>query len=120
VIEALRGERVVAVAAGQGHGLVLTKAGAVLSFGFGGHGRLGHGDLFLQRTPKVIEALHGERVVAASAGYCHSLVLTEGGAILSFGADDSGKLGHGDEENQRTPKVIEALHSQRVMAASAG
>jgi alpha-tubulin suppressor-like RCC1 family protein len=73
-----------------------------------------------QRTPKVIEALRGEKVVAVSAGENHSLVLTEAGAVLSFGLGDDGCLGHGDEEHQRTPKVIEALRSERVVAVAGG
>jgi alpha-tubulin suppressor-like RCC1 family protein len=119
-IEALRGERVVAVGAGKDHSLVLTEAGAVLSFGDGRHGRLGHSDDESQRTPKVIEALRGERVVAVAAGGLHSLVLTEAGAVLSFGGGHWGRLGHGDEECQRTPKVIEALRGERVVEVLAG
>jgi hypothetical protein len=91
---------VVAVSAGEYHSLVLTEAGAVLSFGGGGQGagnsRLGHGDGEEQHTPtKAIEALSGEHVVAVAAGRLHSLVLTEAGAVLSFGFGDLGGLGHG-------------------------
>ena len=32
------------VAAGNGHSLLLAEGGALLSCGFGGSGRLGHGD----------------------------------------------------------------------------
>jgi alpha-tubulin suppressor-like RCC1 family protein len=116
VIEALRSERVVAVSAGDQHSLVLTEAGDVLSFGDG----VGHGDTQHYLTPKVIEALRDERVVAVAAGNGHSLVLTEAGAVLSFGYGLSGRLGHGDEEDQLTPKVIEALRGERVTGVVAG
>ena len=36
-------------------------------------------------------------------------MLTEAGAVFSCGRGDDGQLGHGDEENQRTPKLIKAL-----------
>ena len=72
----MAGGRVVSVAACEHHSLVLTEAGAVFSFGEG-EGSLGHGDMEEQRTPKVIEALSGERVVAVAAGSQHSLVLTD-------------------------------------------
>jgi alpha-tubulin suppressor-like RCC1 family protein len=81
---------------------------------------LGHGDEENQLTPKVIEALRGERVVAVSAGGAHSLVLTEAGAVLSFGDGGEGQLGHGDTDNWSTPKVIEALRGERVVAMEAG
>ena len=127
LIEALRGERAVAVAAGQCHSLVLTAQGSVLSFGDGGHGCLGHGSGALangngmfQFLPKVVEALRGERVAAISAGDFHSFVLTREGALLSCGYGWKGRLGHGDEEDQHLPKLVEALRGVRVVAVSTG
>ena len=105
---------------GLTHSLVVTEAGAVLSFGCGGDGCLGHGDHHDQHTPKLIEALRGERVVAVAAGVMHSLVATETGTVLSFGWGGAGRLGHCDEESQLTPKLIEALRGKRVAAVSAG
>ena len=99
---------------------MVTETGAVFSFGQGGDGQLGHGDAEDQPTPKVIEALRGERVMAMSAGVAHSLVLTEARAVLSFGDGDYGRLGHGDRENRHTPKVIEALQGVRVSEVAAG
>ena len=120
VIDALRGVRVVAIAAGGYHSMVLTDEGVVLSFGHGWYGRLGHGDEMTQWVPKVIEALSGVRVVAIAASSDHSMVLTDDGTVLSFGDGDRGQLGHGDEETQRAPKVIEALCGRRVVAIAAG
>ena len=65
-------------------------------------------------TPKVIEALRGERVVAVSAGPYHSLVLTEASELLSFGDGDDRRLGGAEE--QHTPKFIEALGGERVVS----
>jgi alpha-tubulin suppressor-like RCC1 family protein len=118
LLEALRGERVAAVAAGGCHSLVLTEAGAVLSFGCGGDGRLGHGDHETQLTPKVVEALRCERVTAVSAGLHHSLVLTETGTeVLSFVYMVVSAVAWATatyEQNQLTPKVIEALRGEQV------
>ena len=52
VISELQGIRVVAVATGYYHSLVLTAAGEVFSFGYGRHGALGHGDVEDQFTIK--------------------------------------------------------------------
>ena len=55
-VEALAGQRVVAVSAGGEHSLALTADGAVFTWGDGGLGRLGHGeDLSNQLLPKKIE-----------------------------------------------------------------
>ena len=51
------GQRVVAVSAGTYHSLALTADGAVLTWGKGEHGCLGHGeDLSNQLLPKKVEA----------------------------------------------------------------
>ena len=135
-VEALAGQRVVAVAAGSEHSFALAADGAVWSWGCGDHGRLGHGDRQRQLLPKKVEALAGQRVVAVSAGFEHSFALTADGAAWSWGDRDCrlrwdgaawswsdgdyGRLGHGDEQGQLLPKKIEAFAGQRVVAVSAG
>ncbi|EOD11773.1 hypothetical protein EMIHUDRAFT_357542, partial [Emiliania huxleyi CCMP1516] len=71
--------------------------------------RLGHGDEQSQLLPKKVEALTGQRVVAVSAGAYHSLAITADGAVWSWGWGASGRLGHGDEQNQWQPKKLEAF-----------
>ena len=62
-IEAIAGRRVVAASAGAGHSLALTADGAVLSWGRGEDGCLGHGeDLSNQLRPKKVEARAPGRV----------------------------------------------------------
>ena len=101
--------RIERVAVGDSHVLALTHTGAVLTFGCGGSGVLGHGDEAWQFVPKVIEALRNVRVMAIAAGYKHSMVLTDEGEVLSFGYGGYGQLGHGDQADQLVPKVISGL-----------
>ena len=119
-VEALAGQRVVAVSATGSHSLAITADGAVWSWGWGGYGMLGHGDQQNQLLPKKIEAFAGLRVVAVSVGHDHSLALTADGAVWSWGDGDYGQLGHGDEEDQWQPKKVEAFAGQRVVALSDG
>ena len=49
------------------------------------------------------------RAVSVSAGPFHSLTLTADGAVWSWGGGASGKLGHGDGQDQLLPKKIEAF-----------
>ena len=108
-VEALAGQRVVAVSAGAHHSLGLTASGAVWSWGGGGGGKLGHGNTQTQRQPKKVEALAGQRVVAVSAGGFHSLALTADGAVFTWGEGKRGCLGHREDlSNQLLPKKIEA------------
>ena len=119
-IEALAGQRVLAVSAGEDHSLAITADGSVWSWGRGDLGRLGHGDGQNQPLPKKIEAFAGRRVVAVSAGYSHSLAVAADGAVWSWGYGGFGRLGHGDGQTQLLPKKVEAFAGQRVVAASAG
>mmetsp|Transcript_35085 Transcript_35085/g.91983 ORF Transcript_35085/g.91983 Transcript_35085/m.91983 type:complete len:285 (+) Transcript_35085:329-1183(+) len=120
VVPGLAAVRVSSVAADDNHTLVLSEDGAIYSFGWGDAGRLGHGDEENLRTPRVIEGLRGVRACAVAAGGAQSLVLAASGAVYSFGFGGDGQLGHGDEDGQLTPKVIEALRSVRVCAVAAG
>ena len=54
--------RIERICLGAGHILALTDTGAVLSFGLGKCGQLGHGDRADRREPMVIEALRDVRV----------------------------------------------------------
>ena len=114
-VEALSGVRVVAIAAGCFHLMVLTDEGEVLSSGIGKLGQLGHGDREDQWKFKVIEALRGRHVVAIAAGGLHSMVLTDDGTVLSFGdgAFPSG-VGAPGADRWLVPQVIEALNDERV------
>jgi len=119
-IEAFAGQHVVAVSAGGRHSLALAADGAVWSWGGGANGRLGHGDQQSQLLPKKIEALAGQRVVAVSAGFSHSIAVTADGAVWSWGNGANGQLGHGDQQEQQLPKEIAAFAGRRVVAVSAG
>ena len=108
-VEALAGRRVVAVSPGDGHSIALTADGAVWSWGYGGHGLLGHGDEQRQLLPKKIEAFAGQRVNAVSAGLYHSFAITADGAVFTWGEGEDGCLGHGEDlSNQLLPKKVEA------------
>ena len=119
-VEGLSGVRVCAVSAGHYLSLFLAEDGAVYSCGYGGEGRLGHGDEENQFVPRRIEALRGTRVCAMSAKMEHSLFASEEGFAFSTGKGSGGTLGHGSEENQLVPRRIEALRGVRVCAVSVG
>ena len=121
-IAALQGVRVCGVAAGEMHSLVVSTSGRSYSFGHGGDGALGHGVCAAQHSPRLVEALHGVRVLAVAAGQFHSLALSVAGEVYSFGRGDSGELGHGDMAGQRqlTPRMIAGLQGVRVCSVTAG
>ena len=82
---------------------------------------MGHGDVEQhQILPKKIDAFAGLHVVAVAAGGEHSLALTADGSVWSWGDGGMSNLGHGDEQRQLLPKIIEALAGMRIVAVAAG
>ena len=77
-----------------------------------------------QEQPHVVRELSNTiKVVAVSAGPCHSLLLTSQGEVYSWGAGRRGRLGLGDEEPRIHPTKISCFGPQTgqiVYKASAG
>ena len=60
------------------------------------------------------------RCFMSAAGGDHSMALTAGGHTLSWGAGGHGRLGHGHEEHQLLPELVQALRDEDVLQISAG
>lgn len=72
--------------------------------------------------PHSISSLSSIRVqhVASGPSACHSIIICEGGTVMSFGRNDKGQLGHGNTIRCDKPKVIESLKTYTFMQASCG
>jgi hypothetical protein len=72
-------------------------------------------------APYRVAALEGVRIASVAAGAGFTLVVTEAGAVYSFGMGD-GHLGHGEGggEDVFLPKRIEALDGIHVASVAAG
>ena len=68
----------------------------------------------------MITALQGVGVIEISTGGFHSTALTSEGTLYTWGGGDKGQLGHGDENSQNVPVIVEALRGKRVVHCSAG
>lgn len=111
----------VAVAAGYSHTAVITDAGELFTFGNGRRGRLG---LDVEHPPRYaptrVEALVGKRVTCVAAGDDHTVVCTDKGEVYTFGGGKDGRLGHGSEDDVRTPRRVEGLVGRKATAVAAG
>eukprot|EP01083_Nonionella_stella_P080552 221420_1 len=98
----------------NGHTVLLTEDGNVLSFGGNKCGQLGHDKVFglikkgKYHEPKVIESLINVNIIDISCGYNTTLCVSKNGDLYAFGNGEYGQLGHGDDTtNQYTPKMVE-------------
>ena len=87
IIRGLSGRRVVAVAAGSRHSLVLADGGHVYTFGDGGGGKLGHGDGGrFHWIPRKVDGMGAAEVVGIAAGEAHCLCTMRDGRVLAWGS----------------------------------
>ena len=120
---------IVAVGTGSYTSFAIAGGGQVLAWGINNYGQLGiqaEGDAAGDGAffaPAPVPSLSGKRVTSISGGEHHTLAVTEGGSMLSFGRPTYGRLGRTDvnaEEDARVwqPKEVHGL--SRVVAGAAG
>jgi len=87
------------VSAGGSHSLCIEASGAVLSWGHGGAGRLGHGDVANQTLPKRVDTLVGSPARLVCGGGMHSLMVA-GERLYACGYKGDGRLGLGGPDGR--------------------
>jgi len=128
-IEALRHDKIVAVAASGSFVMALTEEGGVFSWGFAEEGEddeshtfpeLGHGDDqgLVQRAPKLIAGLQDAFVLSIAAGDEHCLALVDSGEVFSWGFGASGQLGH-TQDSISVPTLVPFPETKKPVAAIA-
>lgn len=117
---------VVALAVGDTHACARHPDGRFSCWGERYYGQLGIGgvdtaDVAPPGAPTAL-TLNGAaaKVVDLAAGVTHTCALTDGGAVVCFGRNDSGQIGPGavgQEEEIRTPLVITGVGEARALGA---
>ncbi|KAB5581409.1 hypothetical protein PHYPO_G00175350 [Pangasianodon hypophthalmus] len=115
---------VAAIACGQDHSLALCDSGQVFSWGAGGEGQLGHSSPVAKcpkPVPVQIKLPFQIPVVQVACGDFHSLALTKGGEVFSWGQNKYGQLGLGKSVDlQPEPALVRFLVGVPVIQISAG
>ncbi|XP_074446115.1 putative E3 ubiquitin-protein ligase HERC4 isoform X3 [Larus michahellis] len=110
-VGALDAQNIVAVSCGEAHTLALNDKGQVYAWGLATDGQLGlPGTEECIRVPRNIKSLSEIQIVQVACGYCHSLALSKGSEVFSWGQNKYGQLGLGYEyKKQNSPHVIKSL-----------
>ena len=120
------GSPVLMVSCGLRHTLAVTARAQVFSWGYGGEGRLGHGDSEDRLVPRPIPTkCLGGAVALVAAGWEHSVAVTEEGDVFTWGYGGVGRLGHSDTSNRWLPTKVAAEHfgthrHERIVMVAAG
>mgnify|MGYP002380472937 CR=1 FL=1 len=110
--------------------------GEVYTWGEGTYGQLGHGPAVpsYSKPLKVGQPLHGNLVVQIGCGSNHTAALTEKGKhtsrplsysrslstntlgqLYTWGYGVNGRLGHGNEEDQKLPRLVTTMQGKKVI-----
>ncbi|CAH2103304.1 unnamed protein product [Euphydryas editha] len=95
------GHRIVAVACGLHHTILLSEHGEVFTFGSNQWGALGAGDI---ATHHRVVRVRVPRAAAIAAGSNHSAVLTRDGELYTFGSYQKGSLGRARQDEPRSDR----------------
>ncbi len=108
---------IISISQSESYSLALDASGHIYSFGQNVFGQLGLGDNNDRNIPTLIPNLDNIAQISGDGGK-HSLALTSTGQVYSFGDNNSGKLGLGDEVNRNIPTLIPNLNN--IVSISAG
>ncbi len=116
--------KVIAVTGGGSHTVILKDDGTVWAWGRNNHGQLGNGGTVNSAAPIQIRDpggfgyLNGIKAVAAGENY--TVALASDGTVWSWGANNHGQLGIGDNTEDKTTPVRVNLPGVQIKAIAAG
>ncbi|XP_029964979.1 probable E3 ubiquitin-protein ligase HERC4 isoform X2 [Salarias fasciatus] len=115
---------VVAIACGQNHSLAVGGSGHVFSWGAGVDGQRGlppNELAAIGNRPSQVPIPLAMPIIQVACGNSHSLALTNGGDVFSWGLNSHGQLGQGKEVAlQYVPDLVGALSGVAVTQIAAG
>lgn len=83
------GERIDSIECGFRHAIARSTLGKVYTWGWNGHGQLGHGHFDSELSPRLLELSKGtlkrEKILQVGAGYSHTVVMTDNRELIWFG-----------------------------------
>ena len=109
----------VPLAAGWQHTLVVSARGGGWAAGLNDHGQLGNGSTSAQHDIFAHADIHGQRVVAVAARFCHKAVITDSGELWTLGCNGHGQLGVGDTRDRHAPVQVSG-NGRRFVSVTAG
>lgn len=124
-VEALQKTRIVSISAGQHHSAFVSDSGEVFTCGRGELGQLGQGEAAMDvcLTPKRIGLLSRRGVIKVVCSASATLVCTERGTVYTWGFNQGGRLGLGNEvvdEKVNSPMQLTALDGAEIRQIATG
>ena len=115
-----------AVAAGQYHTILIDENGGVWTAGYNSDGQLGRRENVNSGTPNTVfkkaEGLDNVKIIGASGGTAHTVLLDESGNVWTAGNNLHGQLGRQTAKNvdSKFEKVTDGISGVKITAIAAG
>ncbi|CAL9101685.1 unnamed protein product [Musa textilis] len=124
-------ENIRQISAGYHHSAAVTADGELFIWGNNSSGQLGLGKSTksIVYLPTRVDFLVGINIKMVALGSEHTIAITDVGDALSWGAGDSGRLGHGHKSSlfgfsvsssEYTPRLIKSLEGVKIKTVAAG
>eukprot|EP00520_Triparma_pacifica_P000424 CAMPEP_0118642234 /NCGR_PEP_ID=MMETSP0785-20121206/5730_1 /TAXON_ID=91992 /ORGANISM="Bolidomonas pacifica, Strain CCMP 1866" /LENGTH=1049 /DNA_ID=CAMNT_0006533779 /DNA_START=23 /DNA_END=3169 /DNA_ORIENTATION=+ len=107
------------VSAGVAYSAAVSVEGNLYTWGYGGHGQLGHNDKKNYSQPLMVKSMSDEIVTKVEAAYGHTLCLTATGELFSWGSGN-GLLGLSDTNARLTPTQVTLLSGVEIIDICSG
>ena len=92
---------------GGNHSMILTNTGKIYTFGYNIHGQLGLGDTDNRNIPTLLNFEFDGIPSDIQLGQHQSLILTNKNKLYSFGQNNYGQLGLGDNDDRYIPTLLD-------------
>eukprot|EP00742_Colponemidia_sp_Colp-10_P010299 GILJ01011305.1.p1 GENE.GILJ01011305.1~~GILJ01011305.1.p1 ORF type:complete len:1240 (-),score=152.36 GILJ01011305.1:102-3821(-) len=112
--------RVNIIACGHAHSAAVSEDGDLYTWGEGGCGRLGTGDQVDYAYPTRLGKLDTVQYIEAACGHQHSAAVGMAGELYTWGRGAFGRLGHGDEQNTLSAKIVTGIQGFPVSKVALG
>ncbi|EFA76778.1 regulator of chromosome condensation domain-containing protein [Heterostelium album PN500] len=113
-------QEIVVISIGFYHSAAVKSNGELLTWGCGEDGQLGHGDVFNQPIPKVVQSITSHWVTQVQCGEKHTICLTKNGKVFTWGTSEYGQLGLGDTQKNCTPMLVTSLDKYHIIQIACG
>lgn len=109
------------------HTIVVNSEGKVYTWGYNNHGQLGNGKTDTpSNVPVAVDTggvLDGKTITAVAMGMEHSIALASDGTIYTWGRNDYGQLGNGNNSDSNVPVAVVTsgvLSGKTIISVAAG
>eukprot|EP00250_Pteridium_aquilinum_P017454 c23633_g1_i1 orf=97-1239(+) len=108
------------LACGGSHSVAALSNGEAVTWGNGNSGQLGHGDSRSCCEPTIVKELQFIKIRTVSAGWSHTVFISDDNGLFTCGSGGYGQLGHGNLDSCSIPKRVNWFASMRVSLAACG